>query len=162
MKVELHNRMNRSGKIGYSAAARHHPGDWTGYLQRRNGTGKKWPGRPQGTEHSGAAGESSGNLISFLPWIDRDRRANWGHRLREFLWVYGLFYFFGLGGFAIARRKRRLGIPDEDIMAHCVNCDTPLNTENGVLASPDWYGSTRFVHYCKECQKPQFVGVWAQ
>lgn len=41
-------------------------------------------------------------------------------------------------------------------MAHCVNCDTPLNIENGVLASPDWYGSTRFVHYCKECQKAQF------
>lgn len=56
----------------------------------------------------------------------------------------------------MGRRKRRLGIPDEDLQAHCVNCDALLNTENGVLASPDWYGSTRFVHYCKECQKAQF------
>ncbi|MCI9156509.1 MAG: hypothetical protein HFF44_06160, partial [Lawsonibacter sp.] len=53
-------------------------------------------------------------------------------------------------------RKRRNTVADEDIMAHCVNCGTLLTMETGVLATPDWYKETRFVHYCKECQKAQF------
>ena len=42
-------------------------------------------------------------------------------------------------------------------MAHCVNCGAPLNTDTGTLASPDWYKDTRFIHYCRECQRAQFV-----
>lgn len=42
-------------------------------------------------------------------------------------------------------------------MAHCVNCGAALSTDNGTLASPDWYKDTRFVHYCKDCQGAQFV-----
>lgn len=56
----------------------------------------------------------------------------------------------------MGRRKRRLGLPDEDIMAHCVNCGALLDMETGTLATPDWYKETRFVHYCRECQKAQF------
>lgn len=53
-------------------------------------------------------------------------------------------------------RKKRLKAPDEDIMAHCANCGGVLSAETGVLATPDWYKETRFVHYCKECQSAQF------
>lgn len=41
-------------------------------------------------------------------------------------------------------------------MIRCVGCGKVLNTETGVLASPDWYRYTRYVHYCKECQGAQF------
>lgn len=56
----------------------------------------------------------------------------------------------------MAAKKKRLRSPDEDIMAHCANCGVVLNTETGVLATPDWYRETRFAHYCKECQRAQF------
>lgn len=56
----------------------------------------------------------------------------------------------------MAKRKNRLSVPDEEIMAHCVNCGTLLSTDTGTLASPDWYKDTRFVHYCKDCQAAQF------
>lgn len=32
-------------------------------------------------------------------------------------------------------RKLRLGIPDEDLQAHCVHCDTLLNIDNGEPAA---------------------------
>ena len=56
----------------------------------------------------------------------------------------------------MAKRKRRLEDPDEEIMAHCTNCGTLLTMETGTLATPDWYKETRFVHYCKDCQSAQF------
>jgi len=56
----------------------------------------------------------------------------------------------------LAAKKRRPGTPDDDIMAHCTNCGSVLTIETGVLATPDWYKETRFVHYCKDCQSAQF------
>lgn len=44
-------------------------------------------------------------------------------------------------------------------MIRCVGCGKVLNTETGVLASPDWYRYTRYVHYCKECQGAQFEDI---
>lgn len=67
------------------------------------------------------------------------------------------FYFFREGGLTVAQvKKKRYGLPDEDIMAHCVNCGALLTMESGTLATPDWYRETRFVHYCRECQGGQF------
>lgn len=56
---------------------------------------------------------------------------------------------------ARGKRPRYMG-PDEDLLIRCVGCGKVLNTETGVLASPDWYRYTRYVHYCKECQGAQF------
>ena len=56
----------------------------------------------------------------------------------------------------MARGRRKYSAPDEEIMAHCAHCGTLLTMETGVLATPDWYKETRFVHYCKECQSGQF------
>lgn len=53
-------------------------------------------------------------------------------------------------------RPRKYTPPKDDIWAHCTNCGAVLNTETGVLATPDWYKETRFVHYCKDCQSGQF------
>lgn len=39
---------------------------------------------------------------------------------------------------------------------YCVNCGCELNEETGVLACPDWYENTRYVHYCRDCQQKQF------
>ena len=44
----------------------------------------------------------------------------------------------------------------EEIAVRCVNCGKELTEETGVLASPDWYEDTRYVHYCRECQQRQF------
>lgn len=44
----------------------------------------------------------------------------------------------------------------EEIAVRCVNCGKELTEETGVLASPDWYEDTRYVHYCRECQQKQF------
>lgn len=38
----------------------------------------------------------------------------------------------------------------------CVHCGEELDEKTGVLASPDWYGNTRYVHYCRNCQQRQF------
>lgn len=53
-------------------------------------------------------------------------------------------------------KRLRYAGPDEDLLIRCVGCGKVLNTETGVLASPDWYRYTRYVHYCKECQGAQF------
>lgn len=45
---------------------------------------------------------------------------------------------------------------EEEVGVYCVNCGTELTEETGVLASPDWYESTRYVHYCRKCQQSQF------
>lgn len=44
----------------------------------------------------------------------------------------------------------------EEVGVYCVNCGVELTEETGVLASPDWYGNTRYVHYCRTCQQNQF------
>lgn len=44
----------------------------------------------------------------------------------------------------------------QEFVLYCVNCGVELNEETGVLASPDWYEDTRFVHYCRDCQQKQF------
>ena len=54
---------------------------------------------------------------------------------------------------AIDKAKNEQG---EEIAVYCVNCGCELTEETGVLASPDWYGDTRFVHYCRDCQQNQF------
>lgn len=43
-----------------------------------------------------------------------------------------------------------------DVAVHCVRCGEELTDETGRVASPEWYGDTRFVHYCKKCQREQF------
>ena len=48
------------------------------------------------------------------------------------------------------------GQEQEIATIYCVNCGCGLNEEEGVLASPDWYEDTRFVHYCRDCQQKQF------
>lgn len=45
---------------------------------------------------------------------------------------------------------------EEEVGVYCVNCGVELTEETGVLASPDWYEGTRYVHYCKQCQQSQF------
>ena len=45
---------------------------------------------------------------------------------------------------------------EEEVGVYCVNCGTELTDETGVLASPDWYESTRYVHLCRKCQQSQF------
>lgn len=45
---------------------------------------------------------------------------------------------------------------EEEVGVYCVNCGTELTEETGVLASPDWYESTRYVHLCRKCQQSQF------
>lgn len=45
---------------------------------------------------------------------------------------------------------------ENEILVYCVNCGCEINDETGVLASPDWYEDTRFVHYCRDCQQKQF------
>lgn len=45
---------------------------------------------------------------------------------------------------------------EEEILVYCVNCGCEITDETGVLASPDWYEDTRFVHYCRDCQQKQF------
>ena len=54
---------------------------------------------------------------------------------------------------AVERGKNEQG---EEIAVYCVNCGCELTEETGVLASPDWYGDTMYVHLCKECQQGQF------
>lgn len=44
----------------------------------------------------------------------------------------------------------------EIVNVYCVNCGRVLNEEDGVLASPDWYENTRYIHYCRDCQQKQF------
>ena len=46
---------------------------------------------------------------------------------------------------------------ETDVEVRCVRCGCELNDETGRLASPEWYGDTRFVHYCKKCQREQFA-----
>ena len=51
---------------------------------------------------------------------------------------------------------QRTTAQEDEILVYCVNCGCEINDETGVLASPDWYGDTRFVHYCRNCQQKQF------
>ena len=46
---------------------------------------------------------------------------------------------------------------ETDVEVRCVRCGCELDVETGQLASPEWYGDTRFVHYCKKCQREQFA-----
>lgn len=48
---------------------------------------------------------------------------------------------------------------ETDVSVHCVRCGCELNDQTGRLASPDWYGDTRFVHYCRKCQREQFIEI---
>lgn len=46
---------------------------------------------------------------------------------------------------------------ESEVPIYCAKCGEELTVENGRLASPEWYGETRFVHYCKKCQREQFT-----
>lgn len=53
-------------------------------------------------------------------------------------------------------RKRTTTVKQEVENIYCVNCGAIIDEYSGVLASPDWYADTRFVHYCRACQQRQF------
>ena len=48
---------------------------------------------------------------------------------------------------------------ETEVPVYCVRCGEELNMETGRLASPEWYGETRYIHYCKRCQREHFADL---